>query len=46
MRQTIKAKPETLEAYKINTAKHIDEWLGGTQFNHEVSQKETIVFQD
>lgn len=46
MRQTIKAKPEMLMTYKVTTAKHLDEWLGETTFNHVASQKETIIFQD
>lgn len=46
MRQTIKASPETLDHYKTATAKHINDWLWSTTFNHAVSQKETIIFQD
>ena len=46
MRQTIKTQPETFAHYKEATTKHINEWLGGITFNHTVSQKETIIFQD
>lgn len=46
MRSTIKVKPETLENYIKATVKHIDERLWNTTFNHQVSQKETVIFQD
>lgn len=46
MRQTIKAKPETFDIYKLSTTKHIDERLWSTSFNHTISQKETVIFKD
>lgn len=46
MRSTIKQKPETFDNYKKAVAKHIEEWLWNTTFNHFTSQKETVIFQD
>ncbi len=46
MRTTIKAKPETESHYKEVVGKHVKEWLEDTTFNHQESQKETIIFAD
>ena len=46
MRSAIKVKPELFATYQKNTEKHLNDWVWEITFNHETSQKETIVFQD
>ena len=46
MRNAIKLDESKLPYYQDVVTKHIKERLGNTTFNHHISQKETIIFQD
>lgn len=45
-RDLIKNDPSIHEDMQKKVAAHLDEGIGNVVFNHKVSQKETVIFQD